>query len=207
MLLWQLYKNTGYNLENINYFDVIVIALIVMLGLKGLFRGFIKEVFALIGLVAGVYIASRNANFTGHLISDNIIPIQGENTLMLVGFVITLIAVWIVAYILGALISKIFAVSGLGLFDKLLGFIFGAGKVFFILAIIVFAVSQIKIINTKLQETTKDSIMYPLLKQAGEIIIKIDPVEVQKDITTNIDNAVKTTQEAINSIKDTNTSN
>jgi len=193
-------------LENINYFDVIVIALIVMLGLKGLFRGFVKEIFALIGLVAGVYIASRNAEFTGHLISDNLLPIDGNNTLMLVGFVITLVVIWIVAYILGGLVSKIFAASGLGIFDRLLGFVFGAGKVFFILAIIVFAVSQIQIINAKLQENTKNSIMYPLLKQAGEVIIKIDPVEVQKDIEKNIDDVVKTTQETIEEIKDTNTS-
>ena len=193
-------------MENINYFDVIVIALIVMLGLKGLFRGFVKEIFALIGLVAGVYIASRNAEFTGHLISDNLLPIDGNNTLMLVGFVITLVVVWIVAYILGGLVSKIFAASGLGIFDRLLGFVFGAGKVFFILAIIVFAVSQIQIINAKLQENTKNSIMYPLLKQAGEVIIKIDPVEVQKDIEKNIDDVVKTTQETIEEIKDTNTS-
>ncbi len=193
-------------MENINYFDVIVIALIVMLGLKGLFRGFVKEIFALIGLVAGVYIASRNAEFTGHLISDNLLPIDGNNTLMLVGFVITLVVIWIVAYILGGLVSKIFAASGLGIFDRLLGFVFGAGKVFFILAIIVFAVSQIQIINAKLQENTKNSIMYPLLKQAGEVIIKIDPVEVQKDIEKNIDDVVKTTQETIEEIKDTNTS-
>ena len=191
-------------MENINYFDVIVIALIVMLGLKGLFRGFIKEVFALIGLVAGVYIASRNAEFTGHLISDNIIPINSENTLLLVGFVITIVVVWVIAYLLGTLVSKMFVASGLGIFDKLLGFVFGAGKVFFIFSIIVFAVSQINIINTKLQDTTKNSIVFPLLKQTGQLIIKIDPVEVQKDITKNIDNAVKTTKETINSIKETN---
>ena len=193
-------------MENINYFDVIVIALILMLGLKGLLRGFIKEVFALIGLIAGVYIASRNANFTGQLISDNIIPIEGSNTLMLVGFVLTLVVIWIIAYILGTLVSKIFLASGLGIFDKFLGFIFGASKVFFIFAIIIFAVSQIKIINNKLQESTKNSIMYPLLKQAGEIIIKIDPIKVQKDISTNIDEVIKNTQNTINSIQESNIS-
>ena len=193
-------------MENINYFDVIVIALIFMLGLKGLLRGFIKEVFALIGLIAGVYVASRNANFTGQLISDNIIPIEGSNTLMLVGFVLTLVIVWIIAYIVGTLVSKIFAASGLGIFDKFLGFIFGASKVFFIFAIIIFAVSQIKVINDKLQESTKNSIMYPLLKQAGEIIIKIDPVKVQNNISSNIDEVIKKTQDTMNTINENNLS-
>ena len=193
-------------MENINYFDVVVIALIFMLGLKGLLRGFIKEVFALIGLIAGVYIASRNANFTGQLISDNLIPMESENTLMLVGFVITLVIVWIIAYILGSIVSKIFAASGLGIFDKLFGFIFGASKVFFIFAIIIFAVSKINIIKDKLEESTKNSIMYPLLKQAGEIIIKIDPVKVQKDISTNIEEVVKITQDGLNNLKENNIS-
>ena len=193
-------------MENINYFDVVVIALILMLGLKGLLRGFIKEVFALLGIILGVYIASRNAYFTGQLISDNIIPMEGENTIMLVGFIVTLLIVWIISYILGALLSKIFLASGLGIFDKLLGFIFGASKVFFIFAIIIFAVTQINVINEKLQESTKNSIMYPLLKQAGEIIIKIDPVKVQKDITTNIDEVVKKATDTLSDNKENNTS-
>jgi len=191
-------------MENINYFDVIVLALILMLGLKGLIRGFIAEAFALIGIVAGVYLASRNAQQVGEYISSNLIPMEGENVILLAGFVVTLVLVWIILYALGLIISKIFSASGLGIFDKILGFVFGAGKVFFIFAIIIFAVSQMKIIDDKLQEATKGSIMYPLLKQAGEIIIQIDPKKVQSNITQNINDVVKQTKDTINTISGDN---
>lgn len=187
-------------MENINYFDIIVIALILMLGLKGLLRGFIAEAFALIGIVAGVYLASRNANMVGEFISSNLIPMEGENTIVLVGFIITLVAVWIILYALGLIISKIFSASGLGIFDRFLGFAFGAGKVFFIFSIIIFAISQMKIIDTKLKEATKGSIVYPLLKEAGEFIIQIDPKKVQNNITQNINDIKKESKEIINSI-------
>jgi len=187
-------------MENLNYFDIIVLALILMLGLKGLIRGFIAEAFALIGIVAGVYLASRNAHKVGEFISTNLIPMDGQNVITLAGFVVTLVIVWIILYILGLIISRIFKASGLGIFDKVLGFIFGAGKVFFIFSIIIFAISQMKIIDTKLKELTKNSLMYPLLKQAGELIIQIDPKKVQSNITQNIDDMVQETKKTINTI-------
>ena len=100
-----------------------------------------------------------------------------------------------------------FNASGLGLFDRVLGFAFGAGKVFVIFAIIVYALSTVKVISSKLNEITKDSIVYPILKQAGETIIQIDPVKVQNKLTKDIDDAVQKTKDTIDSFKkDTNTS-
>lgn len=175
-------------MENLNYFDIIVLALILMLGLKGLMRGFLNEIFSLLGIGFGVYLASRSSMYVGELISSNIIPIEGENTLLLVGFLLTLIVVWILFYIFGIIISKIFKISGLGIVDKLFGFIFGAGKVFIIFAIIITALSRIDIINNKLKLATKISILYPLLKDTGSIILKLDPQQIKDNIDTNIEN-------------------
>jgi membrane protein required for colicin V production len=188
-------------MENINYFDVIVLALTIMLGFKGLLRGFIKEVFALLGITVGVNLASGNAQYIGKLISIKFIPIDNDNILLLTGFIATLILVWNVAYVLGIVMSKIFSLSGLGIFDRLLGFIFGTGKVFFIFAIIVYALSQVKVINEKLLKFTKNSVVYPKLKQVGKIIIQIDPIKVQNEITKNIDFAVKKTKKTMDSLK------
>jgi len=44
-------------MENLNYFDIVVLGLVVLLGLKGFLRGFIKEAFAFIGIVGGFFIA------------------------------------------------------------------------------------------------------------------------------------------------------
>jgi len=188
-------------MENINYFDVIVLALVFMLGLKGLLRGFIKESFALIGIVVGVYIASRNALDVGNLISNNIFPIDNENVLLLAGFIITLTVVWIVAYVIGTLISGMFTLSGLGVFDKILGFIFGAGKIFFIFSIIVYALGKIAFVSDKLNETTKNSIIYPILKQTGEFIIKLDPTKIKEDLNKQIDTVSTSIQDSVEKVK------
>ncbi|HIP56194.1 MAG TPA: CvpA family protein, partial [Arcobacter sp.] len=162
-------------------------------------RGFIKEFFALIGLVGGVFVASRFASVTGELI-DSIIPIENNNTMLLLGFVASLILFWILAFIVGNIISKVFSLSGLGIFDRFLGFVFGAGKIFLLFSIIIYALSQVELINTKLEKVTKNSIAYPLLKEAGAYIIKLDTTELQSNISEGIDTAIESSKDMVNDI-------
>jgi len=48
-------------LSGFNYFDLAIGSIVLILGLKGLMSGFIKELFGLAGLVGGVYFGSRYA--------------------------------------------------------------------------------------------------------------------------------------------------
>jgi len=186
-------------LDNLNIFDIIVVTLVVVLGLKGLFRGFTKEFFALVGIIGGVFVASRVANDMGAL-ANSIIPMKNENTILLAGFIVALILFWIAAYILGMLLEKVFTLSGLGIFDKLLGFTFGAGKIFLLFSVISYAVSQIKTINDNLQPKLENSIVFPILKDTGGYIIKLDTSNFQKEVTQHIDNAVDATKDTIQEI-------
>jgi membrane protein required for colicin V production len=186
-------------LENINIFDLIVVALITILGLKGLFRGFTKEFFALVGIVGGVFIASRLSKDAGEIV-NSIIPMQNENTVLLAGFVLTLIVFWIIAYIVGSALEKIFKMSGLGIFDRLLGFLFGAGKIFLLFSIISYAVSQVKMINDNLAPKLETSIVFPLLVETGSYIIRLDTSGFQEEVTKQLDVVVDATKESIEEI-------
>ncbi|HFU75104.1 MAG TPA: CvpA family protein [Arcobacter sp.] len=186
-------------MENLNYFDIIVLALIVLLGLKGLLRGFIKEAFALIGIIGGVFVASRIAQDTGNLI-DGFIPMSNSNTVLLVGFIVSLIAIWLIAYFLGIILSKMFSLSGLGIFDRFLGFAFGAGKVFLLFSIIAYAASQIDTFKTKLDEKLNNSFMYPVLVDSGATIIKLDTGKMGNTISNGIDSVVDSTKETMEDI-------
>lgn len=186
-------------MENISIFDIVVISLIIILGLKGLFRGLTKELFGLIGIVGGVFIASRLAKNVGD-IANGLIPIDNESTRLLVGFVATLILFWIIAYILGVVLEKIFSASGLGIFDRLLGFVFGAGKIFLLFSIIAYATSQVKMINDNLQPKLQNSIVFPLLTQTGSYIIKLDTSNIQKKVSKKFDSAVKSAQDSLEEI-------
>lgn len=186
-------------MENLAVLDIIVIALIVILGLKGLFRGLIKELFGLVGIVGGVFVASRLAKDAGYLI-NGLIPMSNENTILLVGFIASLIVFWILAYLLGIILQKIFDASGLGVFDRLLGFVFGAGKIFLLFSIIAYAVSQVKVINDNLAPKVQKSIMFPLLKDTGSYIIKLDTTKLQSDVNKQINNVVNSTKETIQEV-------
>ena len=186
-------------MEKIQIFDIVVISLVTLLGLKGLFRGFIKEIFALIGLVGGVFVASRFSSQVGNLI-NNIIPIDNNNTLVLLGFIGALVVFWIITYFAGLLVSKIFSLSGLGIIDGALGFVFGAGKIFLLFAIITYAATQVKFINKKIDKNLSDSIVLPLLKQTGAYIIKLDTTKLEGGVKKHVNSAITKTKDTFNSI-------
>lgn len=186
-------------MENVNIFDLVVIALVTILGLKGLFKGFTKEFFALVGIVGGVFVASRIAGDAGDIV-NGIIPMQNENTILLAGFVSSLVIFWIIAYVIGTALSKVFKMSGLGVFDRLLGFVFGAGKIFLLFSIIAYAASQVKIVNDNLAPKLESSVVFPILKDAGGYIIKLDTGDFQQEVTKQLDNVVDATKESITEI-------
>jgi len=186
-------------LENVNIFDLVVIALVTILGLKGLFRGFTKEFFALVGIVGGVFVASRVSADAGAIV-NGIIPMENENTTLLAGFVAALVIFWIIAYLVGATLSKVFKMSGLGIFDRILGFVFGAGKIFLLFSIIAYAASQVTIINDNLAPKLEKSTVFPLLKETGAYIIKLDTNELQEEVTKQLDDVVEATKETVTEI-------
>ena len=186
-------------MENINVFDLVVVALITILGLKGLFRGFSKEFFALVGIVGGVFVASRLSNEAGEIV-NSFIPMENENTILLAGFVSALIIFWIIAYIIGSGLEKVFKMSGLGALDRILGFVFGAGKIFLLFSIISYAVSQVKMINDNLAPKLETSIVFPLLQETGSYIIQLDTSVFQEEVTKKLDVVVDATKESIEEI-------
>ena len=56
-------------MDAVSWFDLVVVALVLVLGIKGLLNGFIKEIFGIIGLIGGVIVASRYADEVGEFIS------------------------------------------------------------------------------------------------------------------------------------------
>lgn len=188
-------------MENVNIFDIVIITLITLLGLKGLVRGFTKEFFGLVGIVGGVFVSSRVAADTGNIIND-IIPLGDNNTILLVGFILSLVIFWIVAYIIGATVSKVFSLSGLGIFDKLLGFTFGASKIFLLFSIIVYAATNVKTINDNIKPKVENSIVFPILVETGNYIVKLDTKEIQEKVKVTLEDVVNSTKDTIKDISD-----
>ena len=172
-------------MQDFSIFDLIIIAITLLLGLKGLFRGFIKEVFGLLGIVGAIFVASRISKELGDLI-DPILVLENEATIKLIGFIVALVVVWLVIYSAGVVVSKIFSASGLGAIDRIFGFIFGALKIFLIFAVIAYALYQVQSFKKVIDEKFANSIVMPHLLSVGSFIIKLDTTA----ITQNLDKAV-----------------
>ncbi|MDB2562221.1 CvpA family protein [Sulfurimonas sp.] len=177
----------------INYFDIIVSIVILFLGLKGIINGFFKEVFGLIGIVGGIFIASRLGNSVGTFLSDLIFNFDNDSAINFTGFLTTLALFWLLMIGVGQIFKKLTSLSGLGGFDQILGFVFGASKFFFIAAVIAHASYNIKAVKSLIDDSSlSSSYLFPILAETGSFIMKLDPVEIKENIE-------KTTKEVVSS--------
>lgn len=168
-------------MDFITWFDIIIIAVVIILGIKGIINGLIKEVFGLIGIIGGVIIASRNANLVGDLISLYIYQLS-DSAEFFFGFLLALLVFWFVCLMFGNLLSKMLKMSGLGFVDRLLGFFVGAAKIFLVLAILAAIVSKISILNQKISPFFEGSKVYPILLSAGQFIMAMDVSKVKESV-------------------------
>ena len=176
-------------MQDFSIFDLIIITITLILGLKGLFRGLIKEVFGIIGIIGAIFVASRISKETGDLLAP-VLVLQNEATIKLIGFITALIAVWLVVYTAGVIVSKIFSASGLGVVDRMFGFIFGASKVFLIFSVIAYSLYQVQSFRKVMDEKFNNSFVMPHLISVGSVIIKLDT----SAITTNVNKVIDTTK-------------
>ncbi len=176
-------------------FDLIVGSIILLLGLKGILNGFFKELFGLIGIVGGIFIGSRIANSVGTFFSEAIFKFESPAAINFLGFLVTLALFWGAMIGTGILFKKFSKLSGLGLMDKILGFVFGSGKFFFIASVIVYAIYNFKAVRDNFD--MEGSIMFPALVETGRIIMHIDGEQVADDINHSIDNGVEKAKDFI----------
>lgn len=167
-----------------DYFDITIAAIVVILGIKGFVNGFIREVFGLIGLVAGVYFASRLADTAAAFIDNNFLHLQQSALLKLLGFLAVLTMIWLGAVILGAIIAKLSNTSP-NLLSRFLGFLAGGAKYFIVFALIVTALSNTQLVRDKLLHYVDQSVLYPYLIETGSRIIHLQNTAQQREQREN----------------------
>ena len=109
-----------------NWLDIIIVIALASGTLAGLWQGFVKTLFSLVGLIVGVIMAS---NFYEAL-SGKLTFISNPGIANIVAFAIILLAVMAIAAIIAAVLRAILKAIMLGWADRLagavLGFLFGA---------------------------------------------------------------------------------
>jgi membrane protein required for colicin V production len=181
----------------LNYFDLIVVVIVLLLGLKGILNGFFKELFGLVGIIGGIFIASRFGDDVGQVISDAIFKFDSQAAISFTGFLVTLIIFWLLMIGAGMLFKKLSAASGLGPFDRILGFVFGSGKFFLIASVIIYALFNVNAIRKNLEPAMESSKLFGIMVATGGYIMKIDAEKLAGDVNESVAEQVEVTKEAM----------
>jgi len=103
-----------------NWLDIVIIVVAVLLGLAGLRQGIIRTAFGIAGLIGGIVLAGRYYDELAALLSSS-----GATWVNIAAYAIILIATLIVAGVVGSLVAKLVHLVLLGWLDRLVGCVLG----------------------------------------------------------------------------------
>ena len=172
------------------YFDIIIVLMVVILALKGLFTGLIRELCSVFGIIGGVLLASRfNVALGGAL--NSLLKIESPTLVNLIGFVAILGVLWILALVLAEVLVRFARFIKLGVADKICGVGVAGIKIFLILSIIFFTFSKINFLSSWTLKLRDSSALYPVMIKIGDFIVKTDFAnEMRENLTEQGKNAV-----------------
>ena len=103
-----------------NWLDIVIIVVAVLLGLAGLRQGIIRTVFGIAGLIGGIVLAGRYYDELAAVLSP-----AGATWANIAAYAIILLATLIVAGVIGSLVAKVVHFAALGWLDRLIGCVLG----------------------------------------------------------------------------------
>ncbi len=125
----------------VNEFDLAMVLVLAFFTVKGAFRGFFRELFSVVGLIAGVYFGIRYAGIVDGFLSANLTflspSLSRGASIALVFF-----AVCVVCSLLGSLFCKILSMVSLGALDRMFGLLAGACKGAAVVVIVVMVLNR-----------------------------------------------------------------
>lgn len=108
-----------------NFFDYILISIVGLSMVLSIWRGFVREIISVVGLVLAFVIASRISGDAGSLLSS---WISNDSLANVVGFVLVFVLVMVVVGLIGAMVRKLIHMADLSATDRTLGVFFGATR-------------------------------------------------------------------------------
>jgi membrane protein required for colicin V production len=163
-----------------NSIDIFILIFIAFFFVRGLFRGFVIELTALIGLVLGYFIAISYVGVITTLILAKF-PDLPASAVKIIIFAILFVATNVLLKLVAQMITKTLKFAMLGWLNRWLGAVFGMLKSILILCIIVLIIDFLPFSETALQnEEVQNSQLYPILDTLGpELYRQINNLSLQ----------------------------
>lgn len=143
--------------------DIVLAALILFGLIRGFMKGLFVEVASLLALVLGVYGAIHFSYFAADYLQDK--TDWAEKTISLTAFAITFIVIVVLVAMTGKVLTKIADFAALGILNKLLGGVFGALKIAFVLSVLlIFFDRMSNALPFVSKQTIEESMLYTPVK-------------------------------------------
>jgi membrane protein required for colicin V production len=154
------------------YLDIIIAIPILWGMFKGFRRGLIIELCTLMALVLGIYGAAEFSDIAGEFLQAEFNTDPRLSNVL--AFALVFVLIVIVVFIFGKTLEKVIKMVALGLFNKLLGMIFGGAKFLLIVSSLLFLINGFPITEKLLPDHWRqDSYLY---EPAAAVAPKLFPV-------------------------------
>lgn len=168
-----------------NPFDIVIIIILSYCLIRGLFRGLVKELSSIIGVLVGFYAAYSYYPLIAGLLSS---WIQNTAYLNIISFLIIFICIFLVISILGIVIKYFLNIAFLGWMDRICGMGFGIVKAILIASILLVMLTAFL---PKGDPIIKTSILAPHVMVISENMAKVISKDMKRNFTVKIEELKK----------------
>ena len=156
-----------------NPLDILILVIMLYCLIRGIFRGLIKEIAAIIGVFGGFFFAYSYYGEVSVLLKRWITDTAYLNIL---SFIIIFAIVFILVSILGVIIKYLLNIAYLGWVDRICGAGFGGLKGILIVSVLLVAFTAFLPRGAPI---IKDSLLAPLVTRISEKLAKVVPPEMK----------------------------
>jgi len=156
-----------------NPLDIVIVVVLGFCLIRGFFRGLVKELSSIVGVIAGFFAANLYhpllAPYFKSWISDT-------NYILILSYALIFIGVFLVVSILGVVLKYLLNVAFLGWADRIFGIIFGLAKAVLISAVLLIVLTAFL---PKNNAVVKDSVLAPHISIVTQKLAYLVPQEMK----------------------------
>ena len=141
-----------------NYLDIIIAIILIIFAIGGLKNGIIREAFALVAFLVGIYGAFLLSDYVGSLLAD-VINVSKE-WMSVISFIVVFVALAFLINWIGGRLSDLIASLKLGFVDKIGGFVFGIAKGFLLVGVLIMLLDFFGIKDVLKEDVREKSKLY-----------------------------------------------
>lgn len=178
-----------------NLFDILVIVILSYCLICGIFRGVIKEISSLVGVLGGFYAAYTYYPDVSKFLQN---WVANHNYLNVLSFLLIFIFIFLIISILGTIIKYILKIVFLGWVDRIFGAVFGILKGTLISCILLIVFVSFLSGITNIIKSSKTS---PFLVIFSDKMILVTPKYLKNEYQTKIKDIKKAWEKSGQTVK------